>query len=273
MSRWTENRRIVEDRRAGLMFGWRGREALHGRTLLAIVLGSAIFGLLVLLIRVEGSQQAIGFREAGRLTVLTPESEASRRWLSWAHEKAPDLDRWEPKLSAELDRRISGFENVLERESRFEALLHPAEPRSPESKMPTIINPLRRNLPVAASNPELPPMEGRVKGRLVLEVTGGIEDRWKNPPSGLSVEGLLRNRLEEEEDVRFRDLLGLDRRFLISVDSEGRIQTCQVLNPEEKDLDGLLGRWLRLQQLLPGTKEISWGRIRIQVEGLREIER
>ena len=58
------------------MFGWRGREALHGRTLLAIVLGSAIFGLLVLLIRVEGSQQAIGFREAGRLTVLTPESTA-----------------------------------------------------------------------------------------------------------------------------------------------------------------------------------------------------
>ena len=57
------------------------------------------------------------------------------------------------------------------------------------------------------------------------------------------------------------------------MDSEGRIQTCQVLNPEEKDLDGLLGRWLRLQQLLPGTKEISWGRIRIQVEGLREIER
>ncbi|MBQ98122.1 MAG: hypothetical protein CMP30_09025, partial [Roseibacillus sp.] len=78
------------------------------------------------------------------------------------------------------------------------------------------------------------------------------------------------NRLEGEGNVRIRDLLGLDRSFLVSVDAEGRIQTCQVLDPDEQNLDGLLGRWLRLQRLKPEQEKLSWGRMRIRVEGVRE---
>ena len=56
---------------------------------------------------------------------------------------------------------------------------------------------------------------------------------------------------------------------MVSVDDKGQIQTCQVLDPDEQDLDGLLGRWLRLQRLEPAEEKLTWGRVRIQVEGVR----
>ena len=120
---WTKNRLILEDRKAGLLFSWRQEERHFGRTLLALFLGLVLFGAVTLLISVEGAERGRGFREAGSLTVLTPGSEASRRWLSWAHGKAPDLERWEPEVDNELKRRVSSYGEALQREARFEALL------------------------------------------------------------------------------------------------------------------------------------------------------
>jgi hypothetical protein len=273
MRRWAKNRRILGDRKAGLLFNWREREGVFGRTLLALFLGSILFGGLVLLIRVEGAERGRGFREAGSLTVLTPGSDASRRWLGWAHGEAPDMERWDPKVDKELKRRVSEYEETLQREARFEALLYPSEFRSREKQLPPIINPLKRNLPEATEESTKPPAMGKVIGRVYIELEGRLAERWDKAGSGWPLEALLLNRLEGETNVGIRDLLGLDRRFLVSVDDHGRIQTCQVLDPDEQDLDGLLGRWLRLQRLGPGEKKISWGRMRIRTEGVREVVR
>ncbi|MDG2487949.1 MAG: hypothetical protein P8M65_09590 [Roseibacillus sp.] len=270
MRRWTKNRRILGDRKAGLLFNWREREGIFGRVLFALLLGSVIFGVFVLLIRVEGAERGRGFREAGSLTVLTPGSDASRRWLGWAYEEAPDMERWDPEVDKELKRRVSAYDETLQREARFEALLYPSEFRSVEMQLPPVINPLTRNLPVVVGESTEAQTMGKVTGRVYVEVEGSLGDRWDNAGSGWPLEVLLLNRLEGEGNVRIRDLLGLDRSFLVSVDSGGRIQTCQVLDPDEQNLDGLLGRWLRLQRLEPGQEKVSWGRMRIRVEGARE---
>ena len=79
---------------------------------------------------------------------------------------------------------------------------------------------------------------------------------------------LLKEGNVAEGGVRPRDLLGLDRRFLISVNRRGEIETCLVLNPEDQELDELLARWLRRQCLKPGEEDLLWGRVRVQVRGL-----
>ncbi|MAF23160.1 MAG: hypothetical protein CMP26_11245 [Roseibacillus sp.] len=266
---WTKNRLILEDRKAGLLFSWRQEESYFGRTLLALFLGVVLFGAVTLLITVEGAERGREFREAGSLTVLTPGSEASRRWLSWAHGKAPDLERWEPEVDNELKRRVSSYEEVLQREARFEALLYPSESRIVDVQLPAIINPLKRNLPGEVATSASAQAMGEVAGRVYLQVEGSLQKRWNTAGSEWPLEALLVNRLEGEANLRIRDLLGLDRRFMVSVDDKGQIQTCQVLDPDEQDLDGLLGRWLRLQRLEPAEEKLTWGRVRIQVEGVR----
>ena len=180
------------------------------------------------------------------------------------------MERWDPEVDKELKRRVAAYDEALQREARFEALLYPSEFRSVEMQLPPVINPLTRNLPVVAGKSTEAQSTGKVAGRVYVEVEGSLGDRWDNAASGWPLEALLLNRLEGEGNVRIRDLLGLDRSFLVSVDAEGRIQTCQVLDPDEQNLDGLLGRWLRLQRLKPEQEKISWGRMRIRVEGARE---
>ena len=266
---WTKTRLIVADRKAGLLFSWRQKESSFGRTLLAVFLGVVLFGTFALLIDVEGAEGGRGFREAGSLTVLTPGSEASRRWLSWAHGKAPDLERWEPQADKELKRRVSSYDGILRREARFEALLYPSESLPLQVRLPTIINPLERDLPGETVTPAADQARGEVAGRVYMQVEGRLGKRWDHVSSEWPLEDLLVNRLKEEAKLRIRDFLGLDRRFMISVDDKGQIQTCQALEPDDQDLDGLLGRWLRLQRLEPAEEKITWGRVRIRVEGVR----
>ena len=264
---WTKTRLIVEDRKAGLLFSWRQEDNSFVRTLFAVFLGLVLFGAFAFLINVEGAEGGRGFREAGSLTVLTPGSEASRRWLSWAHGKAPDLERWEPRVDNKLERRVSSFGEILQQEARFEALLYPSESLPVQVQLPTIINPLERNLPGETATSTADQATAQVDGRVYMQVEGQLGKRWDHSSGEWPLEALLGNTLEDEANLRIRDLLGLDRRFIISVDEKGQIQTCQSLDPDDQDLDGLLGRWLRLQRLVPGEEELAWGRVRIRVEG------
>ena len=113
MERRSKCRLTVRDEEAGLLFRWRiGRGSVR-RTMMAIVLAAVLCVVGALLVRVEGSQEDRGRREAARITVLTPGSEASRRWLAWARQEAPFLDRWEPTGDGTLQVRMERLETIL----------------------------------------------------------------------------------------------------------------------------------------------------------------
>ena len=176
-------------------------------------------------------------------------------------------------INEKIEKRVSSFEDFLIMEGGYEALLHPSEIRRQDPSLPPIINPLTRRLSLKTTHPVPLKTKRSVEGRVHVQVSGAIKDRWESADKEWPVAVLLANRLEEDVNVRIRDLLGLERRFLVSVGKQGEIQTVQALNPDERDLDGVLGRWLRRQRLAPGEEEIAWGRIRIWVEGVLSAER
>ena len=105
-----------------------------------------------------------------------------------------------------------------------------------------------------------------IEGQITVEIDEVLRERWSGSFAH-SVSGLLTREDQKVKELRLRDFLGMDRRFLISVNQLGEIETCQVLNPEEHELDGLLSRWLRRQALKPGEEGLLWGKIRVKVRG------
>lgn len=273
MERRSKCLRTVQDQEAGLLFRWRiGRGSVR-RTIVAVVLAAVIYGVGILLVRVEGSQEVRTGREAARVTVLTPGSEASRRWLAWARREAPYLDRWEPIVDETLRGRMKEIEAVLLAETRHEALLHPLEERVVESRLPPILDPIRPQLPQLKGRPARVKALIEVEGHIIAEADEALRERWGDSSPTSPVGDLLAEGQAGPEGVRPRELLGLERRFLVSVNRRGVIETCQVLDPDDQKLDDLLARWLRGQRMKPGKDELLWGEIRIRVRGLRGEER
>ncbi len=93
MKRRSRNLQTGRNRDAGLLFSWYVRRGSAGRTMMAIILATVLCAVAVLLVRVEGSQEVRTGREAARVTVLTPGSEASRRLLARVRREAPHMDR------------------------------------------------------------------------------------------------------------------------------------------------------------------------------------
>ncbi len=261
-------RRVLQEKEAGLVFSWRVGRGSVRRTMMAVVLATVIFTTGILLLRVEGSEQVRGRREAARMMVLVPGSEASKRWLSWARQEAPGLDRWELELGGRLQGRMEGLEMALMRETRHEALLYPPEEMTRRSLLPPIIDVDRPSLPQMERDTVAKRGGGMIEGQITMEVCGALRERWSDYSMHTVSGQLLKEGNEAEGGVRPRDLLGLDRRFLISVNRRGEIETCLVLNPEDQELDELLARWLRRQCLNPGEEDLLWGRVRVQVRGL-----
>ncbi len=233
---------------------------------MAVLLAVVIFATGTVLVRVEGSEQVRGRREAARMTVLVPGSEASRRWLSWARQEAPGMDRWELEFDGVLESRMKGLETALLRETRHQALLYPPEVIPRQSPLPPIINLERPALPPVPRDMVESRKGGMIEGQITVEIDEVLRERWSGSFAH-SVSGLLTREDQKVKELRLRDFLGMDRRFLISVNQLGEIETCQVLNPEEHELDGLLSRWLRRQALKPGEEGLLWGKIRVKVRG------
>ncbi|MEC8941567.1 MAG: hypothetical protein VYC95_02475 [Verrucomicrobiota bacterium] len=268
MERRSKCRRTVEDEEAGLLFCWRiGRGSVR-RTMMAIVLAAVLCIVGALLVRVEGSQENRGRREATRITVLTPGSEASRRWLAWARQEAPFLDRWEPTGDGTLQVRMERLEANLLAETRHETLLHPSAERPVGSDLPPILDPIRPGLPQLKKNMARLKAAIEVEGHLIAEVDEGLRERWGDPPPASPVRDLLAEGQDQPERLQPRELLGLDRRFRVSVNERGMIETCQVLDPEEREVDDLIARWLRGQRLKPGQDALVWGEVRVRVRGV-----
>lgn len=268
MERRSKCRLTVRDEEAGLLFRWRiGRGSVR-RTMMAIVLAAVLCVVGALLVRVEGSQEDRGRREAARITVLTPGSEASRRWLAWARQEAPFLDRWEPTGDGTLQVRMERLETILLAETRHEARLHPSAERPVRSDLPPILDPVRPRLPQLKQNMARLKTAIEVEGHIITEADEALRERWGNPPPASPVRDLLAEGQNQPEGVQSRELLGLDRRFRVSVNQHGMIETCQVLDPDERELDDLLARWLRGQRLKPGQDELVWGEIRVRVRGV-----
>ena len=258
----------LKEKEPSLVFNWGLGSGSFRRTIVAVVLAAVIFATGTVLVRVEGSEQVRGRREAARMTVLIPGSEASKRWLSWARQEAPGMDRWELEFDGRLESRVQELETALLRETRHEALLYPPEGIPRRSPLPPIIDPDRPALPQVVRDTVESRRSGMmIEGQITTEIDEALRERWSGS-SPQSVSGLLAREGHEVKGLRLRDFLGLDRRFLVSVNNRGEIETCQLLNPEEHELDELLARWLRRQGLKPGKEDLLWGKIRIQVRGL-----
>ncbi len=273
MERRSKCLRTLQDEEAGLLFRWRiGRGSIR-RTMVAVLLAAVLCGAGILLVRVEGSQGIRNGREAARVTVLTPGSEASRRWLAWAHQEAPYLDRWEPFTGGALRARMDRIEALLLAETRHEALLHPAEQRSVKRRLPPILDPIRPGLPQVKRAPERLEAFMEEECYITAKADGVLRARWGDPSPSSPMRDLLMEGRADHEGMRSRELLGLERRFLVSVNRRGVIETCQVLDPDDRKLDELLARWLRRQRLKPGKEELVWGEVRVGVRGLRGEEK
>jgi len=258
----------VRDKEAGLLFGWRIARGSARRTMMAVVLATVLCVVGAVLVRVEGSQENRGRRAATRITVLIPGSEASRRWLAWARQEAPFLDRWEPTGDGTLQVRMERLEAILVAETKHEALLHPSAERPGGSDLPPILDPVRPRLPLLKQNMARLKAPIEVEGYLMTEVDEALRERWGNPPPASSVADLLAEGWDEPKGVHPRELLGLNRRFRVSVNGHGMIETCQVLDPDERELDDLIARWLRGQRLKAGQDDLVWGEIRVRVHGV-----
>jgi hypothetical protein len=160
------------------------------------------------------------------------------------------------------------LETILLAETRHEARLHPSAERRVRSDLPPILDPVRPRLPQLEQNMARLKTAIEVEGHIITEADEALRERWGNPPPASPVRDLLAEGQDQPEGVQSRELLGLDRRFRVSVNQHGMIETCQVLDPDERELDDLLARWLRGQRLKPGQDELVWGEIRVRVRGV-----
>ena len=261
-------RRTLRDEEAGLLFRWRVGRGSTRRMVMAVVLALVMCGLGVMLIRVEGGQAQADLRDAGRVTVLTPGTDASRRWLEWARQEAPYLDQWEPAVEGTLQVRMQRFESSLLRQVRHEPLLRPAVDRTVRVELPTILDPLRPPLPEVKREMERSAARTEVEAHLFTEASASLRERWGNPPPTSPVHALIGDAQgDDREALRPRELLGLERRFRGAVNRRGIIETCQPLGAGDSVLDAIISRWLRAQRLAIGTENLVWGDIEVHVRG------
>ena len=262
-------RRVARDEEAGLLFRWRAGRSSARRTLVAVFLALVISGVTAVLIRVEGSPQQPDRRGAGRVTVLTPGSEASRRWLEWARQKAPYLDRWEPSVDGMLQMRMQRFESTLRAQVKHEPLLYPVFEQPPvRSELPPILDPSRPRLPPVKKKMQRMEIPAEVEPHVFTEASLSLRQRWGDPPPGSPVRALLGNEKEDPGALRPREFLGLERRFRVGVNGRGVIETCQPLGAGDSVPDAVISRWLRSQRMKAGEEPLVWGEIRVRVRGL-----
>lgn len=264
MDRTTKCRRTVKDEEGGLIFRWRIRRASVRRTLAAVILSAGVFVAMAALFRVEGSRVSHRHREAARVTVLRPGSEASQRWLEWARQQSPFLDRWEPAVIGNLQARIDQLDAELLAGTQYQPLLGWPDERTPPLENPRLLDPTRPQLPDIRREMARVFATPSTEGHLATEASESLRARWGAP--GSPVRALLGDpNPDDPAAIHPEDLIGLERRFRVSVNRQGMVETCQVLDPEEREIDDYLRRWLLQQRLLPSGDELVWGEIRIQM--------
>lgn len=260
-------RRTRRDEAAGLIFRWRVARGSRTRGLFAVLIATGLFALGASFIQVKGKTVRIEHRETARITILTAGQDSSRPWFEWARRNSPFLDRWEPEVDNALREHMAELEDELIARSKYQPLLWPMPEITKEVPLPELFDPARPRLPPVKREMVRVIAPPTVEARVFTEVAGPLELRWENPSRPLHE--LLPKAGPEEEASRPRELLGLERRFLVIADPKGVVIFCQSLDPTESKLDAPLSRWLHQQRLKAdeGAPEQEWGEVRVAVRG------
>lgn len=258
-------RRTRRDEAAGLIFRWRVARGSRTRGLFAVLIATGLFALGASFIQVKGKTVRIEHRETARITILTAGQDSSRPWFEWAHRNSPFLDRWEPEVDNALREHMAELEDELIARSKYQPLLWPMPEITKEVPLPELFGPSRPRLPPVRREMARVIAPPTVEARVFTEVAGPLELRWENPSRALHE--LLPK--AGEEASRPRELLGLERHFLVIADPKGVVIFCQSLDPTESKLDAPLSRWLHQQRLKAdeGAPEQEWGEVRVAVRG------
>lgn len=241
-------RRRQEDVESGLVFSWRGPGGSTRRMMAGVLVASVLFAGAASVLQVRAPLVATPDREAAQVIVLQAGDPASDELLDWARFHSPFPDRWDPPGTGLLREELARVELELKASCAYSPRLLPQVVRSEQKGLPGLIEVNLYPLgPVRVEG--VTPLVGAVAKAVeaVAVMDGALGARWGTRRIPWQGEGLA-------------ELVGVEVRFTMGVNRDGRVEFCLLLDREGGEVEGALQQWLRRQQLEadPEAPELSY---------------
>jgi len=269
-----QKKKIMRDRGHGLVFRWRRARRHQMGKLLALVLTSFVFGVVVYAVKVEGLREPLLTRMTGEVAFLNGDTDYGRDLLLQVENRSPFPARWDPAFDEGTMRRVErGVEELEGPVLAVRSSLLPLPVIHRKAGLPSVTAEQSSyftgsvddwqawsHFDLLATDAVLSDLQIRVK----VKADEGLERRL---PAG---ELLLSDQLISD------DFYGLSFRFLVGVDSVGVVRGClplsggsmEVSKPTEKQR--LLAAWLRRVMFRPqDERSIMIGVIELQIQAER----
>ena len=251
---FSQKKRLLKDREAGLVFCWRGgQDGNRGGMLLALLLASGLFGLAFWGIGLDLKGAKPESRKAAKILLL---DSISPEMALWIDQHSPFPSRWDPQLDVEHEERVTGALGALYQEVSV--------PVVPWREMPVMAeSEVERPRLVEAGEVELGELP---KVPAVGERAAVVELRVL-----LRGEGSLARRAPKELEPFVREIpkqwYGAVLRFAVVLDEGGGVFSCAPVEWEDTDFGKDLENWVRVQSFVPaGGVGLEVGEVSVLVE-------